>query len=464
MPEEAPTFSSRGTLPVAVVGAGVSGLAAAYALAKTGRPVRLFETGPRLGGAVKSERAGEWLIEAGPNSLQVNDRHVAALLVELGLASKTVDANPSAKKRFLVRGGRVLPAPNSPLSLASTPLLKSSAKLRLLTEFTYGPRRRVADVSLQQLVLDHFGQDIVDYALNPMVAGVYAGDPAKLSARHAFPMLWEAEQTHGSLLRGLIARAKRRRREGHPKSKIVSFQDGLEIIPRALASALPSGTIEQRARIETLFPGKPWRVVWSRDGVTTTESFSDVILAAPAYALAELSFGALGERPLAALSAIEYPPVASLFLGYLQRQVKHPLDGFGVLIPEKERKNVLGVLFSSTLFPNRAPDSHVALTVMIGGSRQPELARLPTSDLLPLVQQDVQDLLGVAGDPVFVRHNVWPRAIPQYQLGYERFLEAISRCETDNPGLVIAGHTRDGIALPACLLSGLRAATRVLQR
>jgi len=450
--------------PVAVIGGGITGLAAAYRLIKAGQRVRLFEASTRLGGAIRTELTDGWLIESGPNSFQENSRPIAELIRELGLEKERVVTNAAARKRFIVRRGRLCPAPLSPPALLTTPLFSAGSKLRLLGELFHGRRERTVDVSLADFVQDHFGQEIVDYALNPFVSGVYAGDARKLSARHAFPKLWECEQKHGSLLRGQIALAKARRAEGHPKPKIISFRTGLQALVIALALQLPAGTIELNATIESLVPGAPWRIVWSRGGEAHTEAFAHVILAVPAASLSKLRFGALAERPLALLDAIEHPPVASLFLGFRRDQVAHPLDGFGALVPAAEKRALLGVLFSSTLFPERAPAGHVALTVMVGGAVRPDLTQGSLDQITAAVMPDLNVLLGVTGTPLFRRLQVWPRAIPQYQLGYERFLDAIAACERAYPGLAIGGQVRDGIALPSCLESGLAMADRVVSQ
>jgi protoporphyrinogen/coproporphyrinogen III oxidase len=183
-----------------------------------------------------------------------------------------------------------------------------------------------------------------------------------------------------------------------------------------------------------------------------------VVLALPAAALAQLSIGPAGEKPLAALEKVDYPPVASLFLGFHREQVAHPLDGFGALVPAVEHRAILGVLFSSTLFPGRAPADHVALTVYVGGTRQPELARLAPEALRGRVLADLRDLLGVSGDPVFTHATFWPHAIPQYNLGYERFLEAMTSAETRHAGLFIGGHVRDGISVANCITASQRLA------
>ena len=446
---------------IAILGAGVTGLTAAFRLSQRGHCVRLFEASSRVGGAVRTERTDGWLIEGGPNSLLSGEPALAALIDELGLAAERLGANPAAKNRYIVRRGRPVAAPVSPPALFSSPLFSFGAKVRLFAEILSRRKVRLGDVSLQDFVRDHFGQELVDYGLNPFVAGVYAGDPKNLSTRHAFPSLWKIEQTHGSIIRGQIAEAKARKARGEARGGIISFQRGLQTLPDALAARLPAEALSLNARIEALVAGPKWSVVWHDGQHAHTESFDAVVSALPASGLAALRFGTHGDRPLASLENIEHPPVSSLFLGYRRDQVAHPLDGFGVLVPAVEKRSVLGILFSSSLFAGRAPDGHVALTVMVGGSRQPELARLPTEKLLAAVDADLRELLGVRGAPVFQRHTFWPRAIPQYNLGYEGPLDAMAACERANPGLFIGGQARDGIALPACLAAGEKLAARI---
>lgn len=448
-----------------MLGAGATGLSAAHRLAQQEHHVRVFEKSSRVGGAVRTEISDGWLIESGPNTMLAGDAVVAALIEELGLAGERVDASPAARNRYIVRGGKPVAAPVSPPAFLKTPLFSFGAKLRLFGDLFCQPRVRAGDISLEEFTAAHFGRELVDYGLNPFVGGVYAGNPKKLSARHAFPQLWEIEQKHGSIIRGQIAAAKARKANGTPKAKggIMSFRHGLQALPQALAGRLPQGAISLDADVQALVPGRPWGIVWrdrGNGGATHTEHFDAIVVGLPAPALAKLQIGALGERPLASLDTIEHPPVASLFLGYRREDVASPLDGFGVLAPEIERRSVLGILFSSSLFPGRAPDGHVALTVLVGGARQPEIARLPADRLLAAVDRDLRKLLGVRGAPVFQRHAFWPQAIPQYNLGYERHLATMADVENAHPGLFIGGQARDGIALPACLAAGEKLAVR----
>ena len=282
--------------------------------------------------------------------------------------------------------------------------------------------------------------------------------------RHAFPMLWEAERSRGSLLRGMIAGAKAKKARGESGvAPIVSFKGGLQALPDALAAKLAPGSIQLDATLETVIPGRPHRLIWKQGGQTCTGEFDLVLLALPANVLAQLSFGTLAERPLAILDGIPQPPVSSLYLGYKREQVGHALDGFGGLVPAIEHRSVLGILFSTSLFPDRAPEGHVGLTVFAGGLRQPETARLATNELLTRIALDLHDLVGVSTPPVFVKHTYWPRAIPQYVLGYERYLEAINQLELSTKGLFIGGNVRDGISLQDCIKSGEKLAQKAAE-
>ncbi|HEY4247886.1 MAG TPA: protoporphyrinogen oxidase [Lacunisphaera sp.] len=448
-------MSGSAAKTIAIVGGGITGLTAARRLHAAGFAVTIFEKNPRLGGAIATTEKDGWLIEGGPNSLQETPE-VFALLGEVGLQNERLVANSAAKKRFIVRRGKLIPVPLSPPGLLTSPLFSPGARLRVISEMLARPRVRTTDTSLASFVSSHFGREIVDYGLNPFVSGVYAGDPEKLSARYAFPRLWQLERTHGSLLRGFRAEARDRRARGESTgaTPIISFPHGLQTLPNALAAALPAGSVKLRSTITAIIPGQPWKIISTQDGAVTTTEFDSVILALPAGGLAQLVFGTLGERPLASLDHQPHPPVSSLFLGFKREQISHPLDGFGALVPAREQRTFLGVLFSSTLFSGRAPDGHIALTVFAGGTRQPETARLAPDLLLNRVLPDLRELLGITGDPVFTHQTFWPKAIPQYNIGHERFLEPMTRCEDDHPGLFIGGNARDGISLSDCIKSG----------
>jgi oxygen-dependent protoporphyrinogen oxidase len=447
------------TSPVAVLGAGITGLTAAWYLRQAGVPVVVFEASPRAGGAISSSAHDGWLQEAGPNSLLEGSSAVTELVEAVGLGPRRLYAAPAAKNRYVVRGGRLVAMPGSPLGFLRTPLFSFRAKLGLLGEPWRARSPSEAEESVAQFVERRLGREFLDYAVNPFVGGVYAGDPRQLSVRHAFPKLHALEQKHGSLLRGAL---RQRNASGGPKGRIFSFPDGLQELPRALARSLGdalrlSHPVQTVRRID----GR-WEMVTAAGGATITESFSSVVCALPADALAALHFeGVPGAAPLAALRDLEHPPVVSVFTGFRRGDVAHPLDGFGLLVPEVEHRRILGTLFSSTLFPGRAPAGYVALTTFIGGVRSPELAGLDAAALFQLVRGELGALLGVRGEPVLFQVSRHSRAIPQYGLGHARFEARFAGAEDSAPGLFIGGNARDGISLSYCIESGRRLARAV---
>ena len=445
--------------PVAVLGAGITGLTAAWRLKAAGVPFALFEASDRVGGVIGSIREEGWLREIGPNSLIEGSSQAAALIEGVGLGSRRVFAPKG--KRYVVRSGRPVAMPESPASLVTSRLFSARAKLRLLGEPFRPPHSGPDDESVADFVIRRLGREFLDYAVNPFVGGVYAGDPRRLSVRHGFGKLHALEQRYGSLIKGAIAM---RNASAGPRGRIFSFQDGLEELPRAIAAALGE-SIRLRSRVTALRPrGGQWDVVVDKGGIEEAGCFSAVISALPANALAALSVeGITGMCGPQTLGEIEQPPVVSVFTGYRAGDVGHALDGFGVLLPEVERFNILGTLFSSSLFPGRAPGGHVALTTFIGGTRHPDAIHITDSEILELVAMDLRSLLGVRADPAFARIRRWPHAIPQYNVGFARFKLACAAIETEAPGFLIGGNARDGISLANCIESGFRLADAAAQ-
>ena len=450
-------------MSVAVVGGGVAGLAAAYRLSMQAHAVTLYEATARVGGVVRSERRDGYLAEAGPNSLSEPDPSVRGLLDELGLTSRQLEAPRAASNRYIVRDGRLIALPRSPSGLLTTRAFSGWGKLRVLREPFVAPGDPARDESIADFVSRRFGRELLDYAAGPFVGGIHAGDPETLSMRHAMPRLFALEREHGSILRGVLARRRAARTGGgvapEAPGPSVSFPEGMGEIPNALARCL-GDRVRTAAPVEAIIPDKAgWTV---RTGGVDTR-YDAVVCATPAHVFGGLRLGGDAGGRLAELATIAYAPVAVVVLGFRRDEVAHPLDGFGALVPAVERRRLLGVLFSSTLFPGRAPDGFVTLTAFVGGARQPGLAALDADALVSLVRRELEDLLGARGEPTFRQVVAWPQAIPQYVLGYERWLALIDEVETANPGLALAGSYRGGIGLGDALRSGLEAARRVAE-
>lgn len=446
---------------VAVVGAGLTGLTTAYRLKQRGSRVVVYEASDRIGGSIMSVRREGYLAELGPSSLAAPSAAVATLLAELGLDSSRVTAASAARHRYIVRRGRLVRLPMSPAELLTSRLLSNGAKLAIFGEPLVEPGDSPLEESVAAFVRRRFNQEVLDYIVNPFIAGMFAGDPEQLSMRHAVPKLHALERTHGSVMKAFVQMMKARREAGHGAGgpgSVISFRGGLQEVPDALGREL-SSELRLRSPVTQLRKGPQGWTVGA--AFQTPELFDAVVYAAPAYSLDEVDLDLAGAERLSTLSSILHPPVAVVALGFRRDQLSHPLDGFGFLTPEVERKRVLGVVFSSSLFPARAPDGHVMVTAFVGGTRDPDLVQADPQTLTARVLDDLRSLLGTQGEPTFRAVQVWPKAIPQYVLGYGRFKEIAEDVERRNPGLVLAGTYRDGVSLGDAINSAEQAAERI---
>ncbi len=446
-----------------VIGGGLAGLSAAWAARKAGADVRVLELDASPGGVVQSVNEQGFLVETGPNTLTTSNPAFLNLIGELGLEKEITATAPAARARYIVRNGKLVAVPMSPLAAITTPLLSWSAKLRLLREPFIPARSNVAagDESLAEFARRRLGAEVYAYALEPMVAGIFAGNPEKLAVRHVFPRLHKMEADHGSIARGMFRTQRTRRPKGTPS--LISFREGMAALPRALAAKL-GGSLISQARLVSLERRSEgtWFASWQSPAGHWQEQFDAVVLAVPAHALATLPLPAELAVQLAPLATIEHPPVTNVVVGFSRRDVGHPLDGFGVLVPAVEKFSILGALFNSTLFSGRAPVGQVLITVFVGGARQPELAVLPDAELLARVLADLGKLLQVTAPPTFQKIIRWPHAIPQYHLNYGIMLATMEAAERAWPGLILTGSYRGGVAVPQVLENGAIAGLRAL--
>jgi protoporphyrinogen/coproporphyrinogen III oxidase len=449
---------------VAIIGGGITGLTAGFCLRRKGLPVTVYEASGRVGGVIQSIRRDGFLAEFGPNTILETSPRIGQLVREAGLASRRLGPDPRAEARYVVRYKRPIAMPASPLGMFTTSLFTAKAKLAVLREPFVPARRDGKEESVAEFVLRRLGQEFLDHAIDALVAGVYAGDPYKLSVPQAFPKLAQLEARYGSLIKGQILGAGERKRRGEvakDRAPKFSFDEGLQVLPETLAEQL-GDSLKLNTTVNRLAQTSDgWRLDLHQGGADSTAEHSAVIYAGTAYKLAELKLDTPAPLSFAAFSEIRYPPVASVVLGFRREDVAHPCEGFGMLIPKVEGFKILGTIFSSSLFPNRAPAGHLTLTSYVGGERYPELASLPPEELFKLTCDDLRVLLGVRGRPVFQHSVFYPRAIPQYTIGYGRYRDLMCEIEAKAPGLFFAGHYRDGISLSDSIVSGCNVAERV---
>lgn len=450
---------------ITIIGGGISGLTTAWWLKKKEFSVTLFEQDAYVGGTMKTIKKDSWLIETGPNSALETTPLFRTLFADLGIGDELVYANPAGKNRYILRSGKLHPLPMSPGKFLKSKLWSLPGKLRLLKEPFVG--RALKEESIAEFVVRRLGREFLDYAINPFVAGIFAGSPEKLSVRAAFPKLYALEEKYGGLIRGQIRGARERRKRGEvakDRAQMFSFKNGMQTLPSALNRVLGE-TVRTTCSVEGIDYNKSkksYSIQYSSNGAAHTHETNAVVFAVPA-SVASHFVNSLDASLSKDIQEIYYPPVTEVFVGYKKEQVEIPMDGFGFLIPEKEKRTILGAIWSSTLFEGRAPKGYVAITAFVGGSRQPENALVNDGELLSMVKNELSELMQISGEPVFTHMTRWEKAIPQYHLGHLEITERMSQFEQQHPGLFLSGNYRGGISVSDCIIQSEKISERVAE-
>ena len=424
-----------------VIGGGMAGLTVARARQRAGVETLLLERGPEPGGVVRSVRRDGFLLETGPNTVRPTPE-LLDLVAELALGSELLVSDPRLP-RYVDFLGRLYPLPTSPLALLTTRLLSPTGKLGILAEPL---RKRPAppEESVRDFFTRRFGPEVAERVVAPFVSGIFAGDATRLSAPDAFPALTRWERDAGSILLGAIrgARASRGATSRPRVRGLLSFREGLSTLPQAMARSLGSA-FRAGAVVDRIGPAAGRFAV--RDARAEIEA-DEVILAAPAADAANL-VRPFAPEAAAALDSIEHPPLAVLHLAWPTAALRRPLVGFGHLVVPDASRRILGGVWSSSLFPGRAPAGQALLTVFLGGARDPETPRLPDGRLVDLAVRDLEAEGLVRGAPSLLLATRWERSIPQYTNGHASRMEALARAEARWPGLRFAGNYRSGISV-----------------
>lgn len=458
-----------GKFDVIIIGAGISGLTCAFNLHRAGKRILVLEKSSHVGGAIRSARMDSFLVEAGPNSTLETTPLLREIISASGCAGEMQYANTASDTRFILKGGKLVPLPMSPGAFIRTNLFSTSAKLRLFKEPFIAPSSPSDEETISQFVLRRLGGEFLDYAINPFVAGVYAGNPDQLSVKAAFPKLHALEQKYGSLIKGQIKGARERKRnpeQSKQSAKMFSFNDGMETLPKAIAQHVGESIITEFS-LEKILPERKdessrweYRIEGSRTETPMRFEADAIILAVPSYAAAEI-MNNVSPSCAANLRAMYYPPCSVVVSVFNRADVRNPLDGFGYLIPQKEQRKILGTIFSSTIFSNRCADEYVMLTSFVGGSRNPEFALLAEDKLHSLVLLELSELLGASARPVFLHSKQWEKAIPQYTLSHLDRIAALERFENEHRGFYFCANYRGGISVGDCVKSAFAITERI---
>jgi oxygen-dependent protoporphyrinogen oxidase len=502
--DQSPAEPSPTNPRIAIIGGGISGLAAAQRLTELLPNARLtlFEASDRLGGVLDTVHCDGFLIERSADNFLTHPAAAIDLCRRLGIAEELLPTDDTRRRAFVVRHGRLVPIPDgfylmSPRKLwplVTSPLLSWRAKLRLLAE-PFIPRRKHAayDESVASFARRRLGRETFERIVQPLVAGIYTADPEQLSMATTMPQFLEMEQIHGSLLRATLFR----RRAAHfgdqsGTQSIPPHADGVSgarytlftapkngmtsLITALAASQGVAGSIRLNTPVAHItHESNQWQLnleLRHPEGIRdcglnplnpqsdNPQSFDALIVAVPAHAGARL-LTSVDAGLASELSEIPYASCAVVSLGFARRHIGHALDGFGFVVPQRERRRIIAASFASLKYPGRAPTDCVLVRTFIGGALQPDLLRLPDSDLIELALTELTDLLALTGKPVVTDVAHWPNSMPQYPVGHLGRSARIEQALARWPNLALAGNAYRGVGIPQCIASGQAAAARI---
>jgi oxygen-dependent protoporphyrinogen oxidase len=454
---------------VVIIGGGISGLAAAYWLKRNfGLDVTVLEAAERTGGKVQTFKDSGFTCEEATNGWLDKEPAMGTLIRDLGMEAEVQPCDALAEHRFIYRAGRLHEIRMHPIKFMLSSALPLGARLRLMMEPFVKPRTDEEDETLADFAARRLGKGARDFLIGPMAFGIYAGDPEHMSLRSCFGKVHALEQNHGSLIKGMMALKKAKRAAGEdanavqagPSGRLTSLRGGIGGISKALSDRL-GASIRTGARVVSVEKRADGIFETSLDGAEKIAS-SAVVSAAPAHAAARY-LASLDEDAAAAFGEIPYPALHVVCLGFRREQVTHDLRGFGFLVPRGQKKKLLGALWTSSIFPGRAPKGYVLVRAMLGGMLTPEVAAWDPDQAADHVLGELRDIIGIdpKEKPEWQKVFSHAKAIPQYHVGHGRLVSRIEEAEARHPGFFATGNAIRGIGLIDCVRESEPLAERI---
>jgi protoporphyrinogen/coproporphyrinogen III oxidase len=456
-------------LRITIVGGGIAGLSAAYYLTRGGARCTLIEARPRLGGVIETVRLEGCTLETGPDSFLSAKPAAFDLLRELKLDSGVIGSNDHLRRTFVRKGGKLVPLPDGLMMMVPSrimPLVRTSlvgwdTKLRMALELLRSPRPLAGDCSVAEFIDDHYGSETVEYLAEPLLSGIYGGDPRQLSVRSVLPRFVEIAERYGSLTRGTLAeRAKARARAHQPAPPLFrTLKGGLGQIVQALEAAIAPTTRILHGRVEGIeHAGNGYRLRVQGETIETDA----LVLACEAHQAAPLTAG-LDPRLGELLGQIGYSSSTTITIGFRAADFQSPPEGFGFLVPRVERRNLAACTWVGTKFSHRVPEDKIVARCFIGGLEDTPILSESDESIAASVLEELREIAGVTAEPIFTHVARWPRAMAQYTVGHPARTEEIERRVSALPGLHLAGNAYSGIGVPDCIRTGRAAAERILK-
>ncbi|MGA2457817.1 MAG: protoporphyrinogen oxidase [Terriglobales bacterium] len=460
---------------IAIIGGGISGLSAAHTIEEkrqSGTPVEyvLFESSPRLGGVLVTDRVDGCLVEAGPDSFLTEKPWAADLCRKIGLGDQLIGSNDAERKTYIVAKGRLVVMPDGLMFMVPTkimptvfsPLFSLRTKMRMAAEWFHPPRKASndEDETVAQMVERHYGSEMVDLLADPLLSGVYGGEASQLSVRAVLPRFADMESKHGSLGRAMLA--ARRKMGAAPnvpaRPLFTSLKDGMQQMTDALVARLDANALRKSSLVQSVIRQDD---AWTVSAGYQSDQFDAVIIATPTHAAAAV-LQAADENLSREMGEIQYSSSVTITLGYDEKVRRSLPPGFGFLVPRSEGRRMLAATFVHNKFPHRAPENRAIVRCFLGGARDEQILQSSDEEILEIVRRELWQIISLNAEPLFARVYKWKSAMAQYSVGHLERLQRIEALRQKLPGLALAGNGYSGIGVPDCVRSGAEAAGKIL--